>query len=91
MTGTPRHCVSVLSVPIPETSVTRTFTFEAAHRLATHPGKCRDLQGHSHRLGVTVGGPLDHCGVLVDFDLLAGIRTGGTNHSSVEPTARTGT
>jgi 6-pyruvoyl-tetrahydropterin synthase len=91
LTGTPRHCVSVLTVPIPETSVMRTATFEAAHRLAWHPGKCRNLHGHAYRLDVTVGGPLEHHGVVVDFDLLTGIRTGGTSHSSVELTAGTGT
>ena len=49
------------------TSVTCTFTFEAAHRLAWHPGKCRDLHGHSYRLDVTVSGPVDGNGVVIDF------------------------
>lgn len=53
------------------TSVTCTFTFEAAHRLAWHPGKCRELHGHSYRLDVTLAGPLDERGVVVDFDDLA--------------------
>jgi 6-pyruvoyl-tetrahydropterin synthase len=43
-------------VAIPDTSVTRTYTFEAAHRLARHPGKCRNLRGRSYRLDVTVAG-----------------------------------
>ncbi len=54
----------------PLTSVTCSFTFEAAHTLAWHPGKCRNLHGHSYRLDVTVSGPLDANGVVVDFDLL---------------------
>ena len=49
------------------TSVTRTFTFEAAHQLPWHEGKCRDLHGHSYRLEVTVGGPLTEQGIVVDF------------------------
>ncbi len=49
------------------TSVTRVFTFEAAHQLPWHPGKCRDLHGHSYRLEVTVEGPLDERGVVMDF------------------------
>jgi 6-pyruvoyltetrahydropterin/6-carboxytetrahydropterin synthase len=60
-------------VAAPRTSVTCSFTFEAAHRLAWHPGKCRNLHGHSYRLEVTVAGPLDSNGVVVDFDLLTEI------------------
>jgi 6-pyruvoyltetrahydropterin/6-carboxytetrahydropterin synthase len=36
------------------TSVTRTFHFEAAHRLPWHPGKCGNWHGHSYRLEVSV-------------------------------------
>ncbi len=54
-----------------QTSVTCSFRFEAAHRLAWHPGRCRNLHGHSYRLDVTVRGPLDTNGVVVDFDTLS--------------------
>ena len=54
----------------PRTRVTCTFTFEAAHRLAWHSGKCRNLHGHSYRLDVSVEGPLDANGVVLDFDVL---------------------
>ncbi len=47
--------------------VTRTFGFEAAHRLPWHPGKCRDLHGHSYRLEVTVEGPVGEQGIVIDF------------------------
>ena len=50
------------------TRVTRSFTFEAAHRLPWHGGRCRDLHGHGYRLEVTIEGPLDANGVVVDFD-----------------------
>ena len=53
------------------TRVTRSFTFEAAHRLPWHAGKCRDLHGHGYRLEVTVEGRVDENGVVVDFDDLA--------------------
>jgi 6-pyruvoyltetrahydropterin/6-carboxytetrahydropterin synthase len=56
-----------------QTSVTCSFTFEAAHRLAWHPGRCRNLHGHSYRLDVTVSGTLDHNGVVIDFDRLSAI------------------
>ncbi|HEY4929077.1 MAG TPA: 6-carboxytetrahydropterin synthase QueD [Acidimicrobiales bacterium] len=57
-------------MPTPRTRVTCTFTFEAAHRLAWHPGKCRNLHGHSYRLDVSVEGPLDANGIVLDFDTL---------------------
>lgn len=53
------------------TRVTCWFSFEAAHLLAWHPGRCRRLHGHHYRLGVTVEGPLSPDGVVVDFDELS--------------------
>ena len=51
--------------------VTKAFTFEAAHRLPWHPGRCRELHGHHYRFEVTVEGPVGPDGVVVDFDDLA--------------------
>ena len=48
--------------------MTRSFSFEAAHQLPWHPGRCKRLHGHSYRLEVTVEGVIDHNGVVVDFD-----------------------
>lgn len=57
------------------TRVTRSFRFEAAHQLPWHTGKCRDLHGHSYTLEVTVEGPLNDSGIVVDFgDLGAAVR-----------------
>ena len=50
--------------------VTRAFSFEAAHRLPWHPGKCRELHGHHYRFEVTVEGPIGPDGIVVDFDEL---------------------
>ena len=50
-----------------QTSVTRAFTFEAAHQLPWHKGKCQRLHGHSYRLEVTVEGPVRPDGMVVDF------------------------
>jgi 6-pyruvoyltetrahydropterin/6-carboxytetrahydropterin synthase len=48
--------------------VRRQFDFEAAHRLPHHPGKCRELHGHSYRLVVTVDRPVDpESGMAIDF------------------------
>ncbi len=60
-------------MPPSRTRVTCTFTFEAAHRLAWHPGRCRNLHGHSYRLDVSVEGPLDDNGVVLDFDTLQAV------------------
>ncbi len=49
------------------TSVTRSFTFEAAHQLPWHEGRCRNLHGHSYRLQVTVEGPVGDSGIVIDF------------------------
>lgn len=53
--------------------VTRTFAFEAAHQLPWHPGRCRDLHGHSYRLEVTVEGPVGSNGIVIDFSEVKGI------------------
>ena len=49
------------------TRVSRTFSFEAAHQLEWHPGACKNLHGHSYRVEVTVVGPLDDNGIVIDF------------------------
>jgi 6-pyruvoyltetrahydropterin/6-carboxytetrahydropterin synthase len=47
----------------------RTYRFESAHRLpmlpATH--KCHHLHGHNYKVVVTVRGPLDARGFVMDF------------------------
>jgi 6-pyruvoyltetrahydropterin/6-carboxytetrahydropterin synthase len=56
--------------------VRRRFPFEAAHRLPHHPGKCRDLHGHSYRLVVSVDRPVEaQSGLAVDFSDLKEIVT----------------
>ena len=47
------------------TLVTRSFTFEAAHQLPWHPGKCRDLHGHGYRPEVTVEGRIGPQGIVI--------------------------
>ena len=49
------------------TTVTRIFRFEAAHQLPWHTGACRELHGHGYRIEVTVGGPLNDDGIVIDF------------------------
>ncbi len=57
--------------------IRKQFSFEAAHVLPHHTGKCSRLHGHSYRLDVTVEGPLATAGaatgMVVDFDELSQI------------------
>ncbi len=51
-----------------EIAAVREFTFEAAHYLPNHPGKCSSMHGHSYRLQVGFRGmPNDTTGMVVDF------------------------
>jgi 6-pyruvoyltetrahydropterin/6-carboxytetrahydropterin synthase len=56
-----------------KTLVTKSFTFEAAHQLPWHPGKCKNLHGHTYRLEVSVRGPLTEDGIVMDFADLAAV------------------
>ena len=48
--------------------VARAFDFQAAHHLPRHPGKCRNLHGHSYRLVVRCAGDVDpKSGMVLDF------------------------
>ena len=53
------------------------FTFEAAHVLPHHPGKCSRLHGHSYRLEVALEGSLHDGGtsqgMVLDFDELKAV------------------
>lgn len=42
----------------------KSFTFEAAHRLQNHGGKCRNLHGHSYRVEIAIQGELQEAGTL---------------------------
>lgn len=50
-------------------NLTSRFTFDAAHRIPGHPGKCAYLHGHTYHLEVTVGSErLDALEMVMDFD-----------------------
>jgi len=57
--------------------IRKSFTFEAAHVLPNHPGKCARLHGHSYRLDVALEGPLHAdgpaAGMVEDFDVVAAV------------------
>jgi 6-pyruvoyltetrahydropterin/6-carboxytetrahydropterin synthase len=41
---------------MPRISITKEFSFEAAHALEGYDGPCRNIHGHSYKLLVTIGG-----------------------------------
>jgi 6-pyruvoyltetrahydropterin/6-carboxytetrahydropterin synthase len=55
--------------------IRKSFTFEAAHVLPNHPGKCSRLHGHSYRLEVALEGPLHQtgpaAGMVEDFEVVS--------------------
>jgi len=55
--------------------IRKSFTFEAAHVLPNHPGKCARLHGHSYRLDVALEGPLREggpaAGMVEDFEVVS--------------------
>ena len=48
-------------------NITKIFTFDAAHKLPLHHGKCKNLHGHTYKLEVTVNGELKKDGMVIDF------------------------
>ena len=47
--------------------ITKIFTFDSAHYLPQHKGKCKKLHGHTYFLHVTVKGEIDEQGFVIDF------------------------
>ena len=48
--------------------VRKKFTFEAAHRLRAHEGRCAGLHGHSYKVEVFIEGMVcESTGMVVDF------------------------
>lgn len=55
-------------------SVTRSFEWDAAHRLRGHEGQCRSLHGHRYRAEVTIlGFETDSFGRVIDFGYIKGL------------------
>lgn len=54
-------------------TVTKEFTFDAAHHLKEYVGPCANMHGHTYKMHVTVAGDLDETGMIVDFNDLKSI------------------
>ncbi|MDP4180886.1 MAG: 6-carboxytetrahydropterin synthase QueD [Bacillota bacterium] len=48
-------------------SITKVFTFDSAHRLNDYEGKCKYIHGHTYKLELTLKGPVDEKGFVIDF------------------------
>lgn len=54
--------------------LTKKFSFDAAHYLPKHTGKCKNLHGHTYFLEVTVMGEINQkTGMVVDFKIIENI------------------
>ena len=55
-------------VKIMEIEIVKEFTFDSAHYLPEHPGKCRGIHGHTYRLQVGLKGWVNSdIGMVEDF------------------------
>ena len=55
-------------------SITKIFHFESAHAISNHPGKCRNVHGHSYELRVSVAASeLNTNDMIMDFAELKAI------------------
>lgn len=54
-----------------QVKISKEFSFDIAHMLDGHDGKCRNLHGHTYRLQVEVSGPLHadgpKAGMVMDY------------------------
>ena len=47
--------------------ISKTFFFDAAHRLPFHKGKCFNLHGHRYEITIQIIGAPDDNGIVVDY------------------------
>lgn len=47
--------------------LSKTFKFDAAHKLIDYDGACANIHGHTYKLVVTVEGMPDETGMLIDL------------------------
>ncbi len=48
-------------------TVVKEFTFDSAHCLPDHPGKCKQVHGHTYKLQIGIQGPINQAGMIIDF------------------------
>jgi 6-pyruvoyltetrahydropterin/6-carboxytetrahydropterin synthase len=71
-------------------TVTKIFTFDAAHKLPNYDGACANLHGHTYHLEVSVRGEPDlKSGMVIDFkqlDFIVGTILKDLDHSYLNDT-----
>lgn len=50
-------------------TISREYWFSAAHRIEGHP-KCGRLHGHNYRVVVSISGPTDNKGMVLDYGVM---------------------
>ncbi len=69
--------------------VVKRYTFDAAHILPLHKGKCKNLHGHTYQVEVHIKGQVDEStGMIVDFGQISHIVKPiieGYDHSFIRP------
>lgn len=52
-------------------TISKNFSFEAAHMLSNYDGPCSNLHGHSYAGTVTIDAPIDqHTHMVLDYNLI---------------------
>lgn len=51
-------------------TIERKLSFDAAHRLVNHSGKCQYLHGHRYTVTVSISSSLDAIGRVIDFSVV---------------------
>jgi len=54
-------------------TVVKRISFDAAHKLPNHKGKCASLHGHHWVVEVGIKGEVDTDGMVIDFSTLKGV------------------
>jgi len=53
---------------MPKLYLRKKFEFDAAHKLELHPGKCKNLHGHTYTLELIITGSVNYkTGMIIDF------------------------
>lgn len=55
---------------MPTMELSTTFRFAASHFLTKYHGKCENLHGHNYKLIITIEGPVQEDGMVLDFKII---------------------
>lgn len=55
---------------MPNLTLDVTFRFAASHFLTKYHGKCENLHGHNYKIIISIHGPLQDDGMVLDFKII---------------------